>query len=366
MQQHYENFLTTLYKFVQDLDRYKKTEGTEQALKVFNQLDMAKVIFRIYTLLKNANDKILSKDETLFNTPFEILPNVDVSLVWPGLAEGRKLKVFTYLSILQIESDILVNKDDKENKENNESKEKKPLEFDPYVGIGSNNPKEYCVADMYESLANMPEEDHSNSGPGLASIASLIGLDKMVNFEELSDQLKNMKPEDIENATNNIKEMLGNNMDEKTTSMLNTMLTDISIEMQTSNLNTGDPFKNIMGVAESVAGKMKPKIQSGELDLSRLVNSTQLFATQCKDKDGNPMFGEGNNPFAMLSQLASSLTGGANNANHQMTEKQMKDQCNKMLKSMNMGDDVEKLLQQTQTKPKPKNKNNNKKKNKNK
>lgn len=350
MQQHYENFLTTLYRFVQDLDRYKKTPGTEEVLKNFNQFDMAKVIFRVYTLLKKMGDKISAKDETLFNSALEILPNINVSEFWPDLVAGRRQKVFTYLNILMIESDVLVNRPNQNQEQTTETQE-----FDPYKGVGSDQNQEYGVEQMYASLANMPDEPTS-SGPGLASIASLIGLDKMVDFEELSDQLKNMKPEDIENATTNIKEMLGNNIDEKTTSMLNVMLTDISSEMQSSDLSGGDPFKNIMGVAESVAGKLKPKIQSGELDLSSLVASTQLFATQCKDKDGNPMFNEGSNPFAMLSQLASGLMGNGSSSNggNNLQEKQMMDQCNEMLKSMNMNKSKKKAN---------KNKNKNKKKN---
>ncbi|ARF09417.1 hypothetical protein Indivirus_1_40 [Indivirus ILV1] len=361
MQQHYENFLTTLYKFVQDLDRYHQTDGTKQALEIYNKLDMAKVIYRIYTLLKD-NTKISTKDESLFEKSFEILPNVDVAVCWVDLASNRKQKVWTYLSILQIESDILVNQpkqlpEQLPKQEPHQEPQQEPLAFDPYVGVGGNTSAQgYNVEQMYASLANMPDEE-SGSGPGLTSIAKLIGLDKMVNFEDLSEQLKNMKPEDIENATNNIKEMLGNNMDEKTTSMLNSMLSDISLEMKSANLGGGDPFKNIMSVAETVAGKMKPKIQNGELDINKLVNSTQAFASQCKDKDGNQIFAEGSNPFAMLNQLAASMAG---RGGQPMNEQQMMSQANNMLKSMGLQGDVEQLLNNQQ----PKKKSGNKKKGK--
>ena len=376
IQKHYENFLTTLYRFIQDLDRYKQTDGTKQVLEIYNKLDMAKVIFRVYTLLKQNGSKINSRDETLFNTDLEILPNINVSVCWPDLVSGRKQKVWTYLSILQIESDILVNSKREQlittatttsttlttstttntltttNTETDTStKKKEPLVFDPYVGIGGETNDDYGVEEMYASLANMPDE--GSSGPGLASIASLIGLDKMVNFEELSDQLRNMKPEDIENATNNIKEMLGNNMDEGTSAMISGMLTDISFEMKSTDLGGGgDPFKNIMSVAEKVAGNMKPKIQSGELDIGKLVNSTQMFAAQCKDKDGNPMFAEGNNPFSMLSKLAASMGGNANANTQGDQEKQMMDQCNSLLQSMGMNGNVEQLMKNAQPAPK--------------
>lgn len=340
MQKHYENFLTTLYKFVTDLDRYQQTPGTKQVLEIYNKLDMAKVIFRVYTLLHQNNKSIASRDESLFQQTFEILPNVNVSEIWPNLVSGRKQKVWTYLSILHIESDILVNSKGEEKKPvepvkiETQTDKKEPLVFDPYVGIGGNDQsgQEYCVEDMYSSLANMPEDD-GNSGPGLESLANMIGLNKMIDFDGLSEQLRNMKAEDIDNATNNIKEMLGEGIDEGTSDMISSMLGDISTEMKTKDLGKGNGFKNIMSIAETVAGKMKPKIQNGELDLNKLVNSTQMFANNCKDKDGNPMFDADSGPFAMLTKLMANMTGPNGGDNQQMM-----DQCNSMLQGMGMGD----------------------------
>ena len=92
-----------------------------------------------------------------------------------------------------------------------------------------------------------------------------------------------------------------------------------------------------MSIAESVAGKMKPKIQNGELDINALVNSTQTFANSVKDDNGNPLFDPNNNmsPFGMLTQLMNSMSGGNN---PQMNEEQMMAQANSMLQTMGMGD----------------------------
>ena len=104
------------------------------------------------------------------------------------------------------------------------------------------------------------------------------------------------------------------------------MLTSISEEMKKNDMGTGDPFKNIMSIAESVAGKMKPSIEKNGIDISQLISSTQVFANQCTDKNGKPMFDVKMNPFALLSKMA----GG----NPEISEEQCLDQCNEMLQKM--------------------------------
>ena len=369
MEQHYNSFLTTFYKFIFDLNRYDPTIGTSKALEVYKDLDFAKVIFRTYHLLKDNNVKIRNKDETLFNNPFIVLPDVDVSQSWSKLIKGQKNKLFTYLTILLIETDILFNQLGQETsntpskKLNTEpeaiikltenttgeitivvkAEDNKNSEFNPYVGVGENNNQQYSVDEMFSSLANMEDEETTVGGIGLESIVKMIGLNKIVDFNELTNQLKNMKKEDIENATNDIKKMLGDKVDAKTTTLITDLLTNISEEMKSSDMTKGDPFKHIIKIAESVAGKMKPQIEKGDLDVSQLGNSVQMFADNCKDKDGKPMFEGTMNPFAMLSQFTN-ITGSknANNANNNKensangTQEQCLQQCTDMLKSMGM------------------------------
>jgi len=366
METHYKNFLTTFYKFVYDINRYVPSTSTQKALEVFNSLDIAKLIFRTYHLLKDNSAKLNNKDETLFQQSFIILPDVDVAVVWPKLIKGQKDKVWTYLNILQIESEFLMNP--QQTTQISEPvtvvsvpEEKKPLEFNPYVGIGETNNKEYGVTEMYSALPAM--EDDKPSGPGIEAIANMIGINKLINIEELTNQLKNMKKEDIESATNSIKGLLGNNVDEKTSDLITSMLTNISDEMKNSEMGEGDPLKKILSIAESVAGKMKPQIEKDNIDVSQLINSTQIFASQCKDKNGKPMFGDKMNPFALLGQFA----GGAGQGDGTINEEAYAKQCNDMLKTMGINNvdvnnmDMAAMLAQLQgQKPKTNTSNSNK------
>lgn len=369
MEQHYKNFLTLFYKFLYDLNRYTPNDNLKKVLDIYNNLDIAKIIFRTYHLLKDNFEQIKKRDEALFTKEFFILPEIDVSQSWLKLIKGQKEKLWTYLNILMIESEILVNfKEESKNlstetqiqtqiqtqtqtqtQTNSESidppslsKEKNEQpEFNPYLGIGNaiQVGDTYGVNEMFSSIPTF--EDDKPDGPGIDTIANIIGINKMINLEELTNQLKNMKKEDIENATNNIKGLLGSNINEKTAGIITDMLSDISEELKKSEMSKGDPLKNIFNVAETVASRMKPKMN--QENLSQLINSTQIFADQCKDKNGNSMFGDKMNPFALLGQFANNLN------QENVSEEQCNKQCNDLLKNLGLNNvDFNQLTSQLQ------------------
>jgi hypothetical protein len=310
--------------------------GIKNILDIYDKLDIAKVIFRVYHLLKDHEVYINNKDETLFQKDFVILPEINLSSSWDKLVKGQKEKLWTYMKILLIESEILVNckKDDPETVSNQTDTQaittttQQSSDFNPYMGIApSASDGKYGVDEMFSVVPTF--EDDKPDGGGIDTIASMVGLDKMINLDDLTNQLKNMKKEDIENATNNIKGLLGSTIDDKTTSLITDMLSNISEELQKGDLSNGNPIKNILNVAESVACKMKPKINPN--DLSQLLNSTQTFANQCKDKKGNPIFSDKKmNPFSLLGQFANNMGQG------NMSEEQCAQQCNDLLKKMGM------------------------------
>lgn len=355
MEQHYKNFVTTFYKFISDLNRYAPNDGCKNTLEIYSKLDMAKVIKRLYGLLKKNEDNINNKNEEMFNSPFILLPDIDLSVYWSKLIKGQREKLWTYLTILSLEADLLVNSYKEQvpvekppQEVSQKIVEEKKLEFDPFVGIGPSKDdagEGYSVNQMFSSVPTMEED--KPEGPGIETIASMIGIDKMINMEELSNQLKNMKEDDIENATKSIKEYLGTNVDEKTTNLISDMLSSIKEEMNKGDIANGNPLKTIMSIAETVAGKMRPSIENNNIDVNQLLNTTQAFANQCKDKDGKPMFDGKMNPFMLLNQLAGMQGGNPGaNGNQSMTEEQYMNQCNAMLQQMGMGGmDIRQLAQ---------------------
>ena len=114
-------------------------------------------------------------------------------------------------------------------------------------------------------------------------------LSKMIDMKKFSEDIKNINTDDIKEATNNIKNLLGGNSDEKTSNLISDMLDDITKELQTNDLNDGDPFQNIMKVAEKVAQKIKPKVEKDNIDLSNLMNSTSNNPMNILNKMMNEM-----------------------------------------------------------------------------
>ena len=362
MDHHYKSFLETFYKFIFDLNRYSPNDNCEEVLQIFDKLDIVKIIYRTHNLLHANTNVIEQRDEILFQNPFIILPDIDLSVHWPKLIRGQKEKLWTYMKILLIESELLMHYQESSQHEQslsqigqtpilqqNTSTElvpvNKEVEFNPYVGIGcSSEQNEYNVNDLF---AGLPKDDESDYAPGLGMVANMMGLDKKFNMEELSNQLKNMKPEDIENATNNIKDMLGPNVDQKTSDFISDMLTNISQEMSSNKMKNDDPIGNIMNIAKSVAEKIRPQVEENKIDMSQLLGSTKGLATQCRDKNGNPMFTENNNPFMMLEQLTSNMKANGSHPRGQFNENQL----NEMLRNMGLNNMDLSQLQRTMNKP---------------
>ena len=362
MEQHYKNFVATLHYLVSDLNRYYPTTGATKLLECYDKLNIAKVIFKVNNILKLNSTLINNKNVNIFNKTLILLPDIDLSIYWTKLTAERKDKLWTYLKILLIESDILMNFNQQHSSTEPTSltpkivadnvitdSEKKKDEFNPYIGVGSNDIN-FGVGEVMSITSSIVDEPRS--APGLETMVSLFGIDKMIDMNSLTEQLKNLKKEDIDMATDSLKNYLGMNINDKTSELISDMITSISSEL--SNMNSDKPLTNILKIAESVAIKMKPKISQQNIDIHQLLNSTQSLASQCKDNDGNPLFKDNMNPFNLINQLAS--------GNQNMTEKDYSEKCNEMLKQLG-GDTInfEEIIKQQHMQQQNKNRNRKKK-----
>ena len=329
MEHYYNKFIKTLRDFLKDLNRYVPNDGCTKFLECFDKLDMHKVILRYVGIMREHEAKLKDFDESVFNTPLYVFPGINLSELMNKVAAEKKKKVFIYLHTLLVISDMMVQSANDEpalEKSNtidsNGETQTKPLEFNPYIGIGTDN-SELSATDMYS--AKFPEEPQQK--PGIGTIANMIGIDKVLNLKQLTEQLKNMTKEDIDEATNSIKNLLGNNIDEKTSDLLSDMLCNISDELKNDTMTQGNPLDNIVKIAESVAGKMRPKIDQNNIDVTSLWNSTQSLAEKCKDENGNNLFSNGMNPFDLMNKMIANKGNGQNAAPNM-------DQLNEIMNSL--------------------------------
>ena len=254
-------------------------------LERFDQLNMALVRNRLSPVLKSNEKSLKNKDNSLFNNNFIILPNIDLKDIWSGLSSGQKKKVWTYLNLLlalvDLFDDSVVDSavDSAEGKEDD-------IEFNPFVGVGKDG--ELGVNDIIGEDEGPPEV-------GIGSMTKMLGLDKILDVENLQSELKNMNEEEIDKATQSIKSMIGPQMGGNAGNLIDNMLKNVTDELKNNDLSKGDPMKNIMKIAESVAAKMKPEIDNGDVDVD------EMF----KQKEGDEP-----NAFSMIGQMMNDAGNG--------------------------------------------------------
>jgi len=328
MEQNYNNFVITLFKFVYDINRYVPTTEGDKILEVYKELDMKKVIVLVHKLLKCNEEYINTNNSNLFSNDFFILPSLNLSLLWFKMNPNQQKKVWTYMSMLLLQTEIFFT----ENVSGTNSEivpEKKVVpEFNPYIGIG-NSTQEYGVNEMLSSIPAI-DEDQPSSGLGLSTIIKMTGLNKIIDIDKFTNELKNMTPEDIDNSVAQMRLVLGpeNNA---TGDLISTMLVTISDELKKDEGSE----KNLEKILSAVTSNISSSVAENNITVPQLLNSAKAFAGQCKTADGTPMFG-GANPFAFLEKMMG--------ANGEVNEAECAAECNNMLQTMGMGNvDVTKM-----------------------
>jgi len=286
MKEHQTKFVQTLKKFITELNSISSTIDTKNVLAVYEKLNMKRVMKRYLDIMELYQTNIMEEDENMFEDDIMILPKVNIKYFWSKADDLQRKRFWVYLKMLFILSEICIKGENSDMGDEIQNKQKSD-EFNPYVGVGCDTSKdEYNVNQMYSGVEKQsPQEDTS-----ISSMASMLGVD----LDKLSEELKDMGDSDIDEATNNIMGMLGSNVDDRTSGAITEMLNNISSELKTADMSKNNLFDSIAGIAKSVAGKMKPKVESGELDIKNLWTSTQNITStymgdQGVDGDMNPM-----------------------------------------------------------------------------
>lgn len=322
------------------------------------------------TLLKSQDVKLFQLRESKNNKLIRvtILPGIDLNEAYNLLNDNAKTLLWKYVKSLYIAASklvLLVNKtgisEDIVRKTSELSSNFNQQEifsvfhttfpnstlidkedFDPFIGVGTNNGDGFSVNDIVNVSKSI--DTNQSSDPGIGSMLKMVGVDKMINLDDLSNQLKNINQQDITEATENIKKLLGNNIDEGTSEMIGIMLNDITNELKTDNLTKGDPINNIVKIAETVAKNMLPKIDPKKVDMNKVWASTQNMAKNYVDDKGNKVF-QGGNPLSMLTNLMESQMNNSNKfSSKQPTNEQYVKECEDIFKKMGMSNmDMKKL-----------------------
>ena len=366
-----------LHKFStieKELEVKKKSQAYLEALNSnkFNIETIVGFIKKIFTImtqnmpfLLSKNDKLFSLTETRHGKTIRItlLSGIDFQQGYNNISEQDKQLVWKYLKYIYVSSvDLVCNGRDFVELEklreeiNKEYKDKEIVEDDivreymklfpdnklvvetktkektlnVYEGVG-NNDTVFSVEQAISGPKLLPDQVEATNGVG--SLLKLIGIDKMLNMDDLAEQLRNIKPEEIKEAIANIKGMLGKNLDEGTSQIIEEMLENISEELhKKDNTKTNDAYSDIMKVADTVAKNIIPKFNNKNVDPEKIIQSTQNLT--------NNFNVGGNNPLSMLSgimnkqmEMAKNLKNNNPKANKKIHTDMMKEYKN-MMKGM--------------------------------
>ena len=329
MEQYYNNFIGSLKSFVVNLGTYcPDYDGVHKFINVFEKLDMGKVIARYNSITHENYDNLVAKNDNLvMNSAFNIFPGINLSKCWDTLNDAQKNALWFHLHSMYVSSSYIMEMGTNVEMEPNKKQcvesiklllnapkivevgetvetEKtheliNKINFNPYEGIGTDTNDNFGVNELMSGPKTMPGE---KSKDPMGGFSSFLNMSNMFDMEKLSDQLKKISAEDIEQATDTIKKLIGDDIDADTSDVITDLLTNITDELKSDKNKEGDPIKNIMGIANTIAEKMGPKIKNQNMDITKLMGTTKNIAAKCKDADGNNVFGK-NDPFMMMSKM---------------------------------------------------------------
>lgn len=317
MESYLSDFFTGMVKFMHELDAPKDKGSLHKFYTRFTtgKLNVGKVMLRLMEKTKPNWERILKKDKSLFDTKFTIVPGVDLNKLWPKLSNNSREQVWKYMEFLHLLADCYVQltttgkvDTDKMTKEVNQVKKanktekevvkdtepeskalekKKPLEFNPYEGVGGDTT--FGVDDLLSG--DLPPEENAAGSGGMfnpSMLASAAGLGNIFDGEKLKEQLGSLTPEEIEKAKSSIKKALAGKND-KVANVLSGMLDDVTDQLSKEDLSKGNPLQNIMKVAETIAGKLKPKMEKNGVTAGELFMSAKSLASASTGAEGPSM-----------------------------------------------------------------------------
>jgi hypothetical protein len=228
-------------KFSDFMFNLNKTFKGDKELEKFNKklklVNPKKLIRRYVKCLKPVQNKLQKNDDSIFEKDLFILPDVNFSRLWKeNLSDDAKNNIWEYLNILYVLGEIHV----------------------------------YGKTSNLSALDNINKEEKENKTNEPLDINKLLGS---FSSGKLGEQLSGINKNELAEASTNIKNMFADS-NSKTSNLMCDMINDISSELGNLEKNENG-IQNILNIAQNVANKFKPKLESGEFDVNELLGNAQ-------------------------------------------------------------------------------------------
>lgn len=304
-----------------------------------NEYDQGRIIKKIYKVLTQQMDKFYpNPSKELFvqknqeGAIITIIPGLDVSLVINMMNDQEMNNLWDYMYVMYISAVSLISL-------TNEHKKGKVFEIipqmrervvksgvlhrgdkmmNPFFGLMSEaSESAYNVETMFSSV----DEMQSPNGDMMDELLKMSGVEKLVDVEQLNSQLKNVKQEDIDEATRSITKLLGAEGDKDVTEVCNTLVGGIVEDLkENSNKGVQGMFETAKKVSEKYGKNIARDKMGKTVDkLASFMKDGENNLKNMKDEKGNPI-GEKimsslKGPLEMAQQFEKGANGMPNFAN---------------------------------------------------
>jgi hypothetical protein len=279
-----------------------------------SSVDHVKIIKKVFYVLKDNIELIKNKDAALFTVRNSekkittIIPGLNINLIYSYLTEEQQKEVWTQIYTMFVSTVTMVyaNTSKSRHKKNvldtveyckkELAKSSNPM-LNVFMGIGNSESGLDLEALMNKDI--MIPGTEANTG-----LLGSLGVDKLMNLENLSDEIKNFTENDVNETIDTLGGLLGNDSDVKDvcSTMVKTVISDLK----------QNGIENIFDVAKRVSSQL-----SGLIDPNKMAKTankmTDLMASNSdkikdlKDDNGNPIGEQLFNQFKQTMDMANKL-----------------------------------------------------------
>ena len=155
--------------------------------------------------------------------------------------------------------------------------------FNPYIGIMRDNDT-YDVGKMFENVDKLETPE----GLSLETIFKYTGIDKMVDPSQIQDQLQNIKPEEISDATRQITKLLGAENDKDINEVCGTLVEGIVDDLRQNKGGLKGMFETAKSVTEKLGSKLdKNKMKKTAQQMTGFLQNGESNLRGMTDDKGN-------------------------------------------------------------------------------
>lgn len=357
MDKFQNEFSQQLHNFLSDMYTFTNSDNVKKILDVHEKLHTYKTAKKFMNVVGKYCNEIDERDPSIFSKKMIILPGVDMSKLWNKLDKSQQDKIWLYLQVLFISAGMIVQENSEESSKNNTtdatnsddcSTVESSCNFNPFVGVG-NDDSGLSTEDLFNGPANLPCDKSDGSLPNF-NLSNFIDISKFIDINTIVSKLKEITDEHIDSALIQLKETLGDELNESTINTISDMFKEISNEIKNINTTENIQITDIISLIETIVGKIIPKLQTNNFDVKNLWKIAQSLSSKFQTNSDNE---NENNQIKILSSfmdqqftMMDNLNKNAENGGSPEMEipKEYIDNCNGILNDLGIkGFDLNKL-----------------------